>query len=124
MFFLYISRFLLTLFGPDYQGLYKGENLHISHVLVTIVGLDYQQGLVTGHDPARRSGQEGFKTSRVESGRVRRCGNLTGWVESSHEVTKYHESGRVTLTRPDTTRPAKRPSDYYLLPQYALRIVL
>ena len=31
------------------------------------------QGIFTGHNPARRLGQEVFKNSRIESGRVRWC---------------------------------------------------
>ena len=74
-------------------------------------------GLFTGHGPARGSGDEVFQNSRAESGRVRRCSELSrvgvglgrvgaggfqiSRVGSGQEVFKYHGSGRVTLIRPD-----------------------
>ena len=45
-------------------------------------------GFFAGHDPTRGSGHVVFKTSRVGSGRVRKCSNLTGRVGSGQEVFK------------------------------------
>ena len=41
------------------------------------------------------SGQEVFKISRVESGRVERFSNLVGRVRSSQDFFEPHGSGRV-----------------------------
>ena len=47
--------------------------------------IDKIQGLFTGHDPTRGSGQVGLKS-------------LAGRVGSGHDVLKYHGSGRVGST--------------------------
>ena len=60
---------------------------------------------LTGHDPARGSGQvrKLEKISRVEAGRGRRCSicHGLGWVGSGRGFVEYDTSGRVTMTRSD-----------------------
>ena len=41
------------------------------------MGWEGNTGLFTGHGPARGSGDEVFQNSRAESGRVRRCSELS-----------------------------------------------
>ena len=50
-------------------------------------------GLFTGHDPTRGSGQEGFKMSRVGSGRYVLKSRGSGWVGSGQDILKSRGSG-------------------------------
>ena len=64
---------------PDLLGQFLGTNMEtrVKSELPTMY-----RGLFTGHDPARGSGLEVKKNSRVEPGRVRRYSKYHGWVGS------------------------------------------